>query len=172
MNFAFFKDPRSYAFLADEGVKCGFCSTSEDCLDGANLHGVEDIEAVCFKCMQAGKLIELDIYANNILEDQLSGDKESISNIITYMTPSIPAWQDLSWPVKNGVPYKFIKIASKLDYQDKDEFVASLFDCDQDPDLWDMLPDHKINNMKEGQYDLSFYLFESDGDKLTLWDAN
>ena len=172
MKFAYFDDPRSYAFLAEEGVKCEFCSTSEDCLDGGNLFGSEDIEAVCFKCMQEGKLIELDIYANDIFEDQISGDKESISNTITYMTPSIPAWQDISWPVKNGVPYKFIKIASKQDYQDKAEFVTSLFDCDQDPDLWDMLPDHKISNMKEGQYDLSFYLFENDGDKLTLWDAN
>jgi hypothetical protein len=42
-----------------------------------------------------------------------------------------------------------------------------------DPEgLWDMLADHKIENMKQGQYDVSFYLFEFEGDKLTTWDAN
>ena len=111
MKFTYFEDPRSYAFLADKGVQCEFCSTSEDCLDGGSLSGEEDIEAVCFQCMRNGKLVDLEISANEIFEDQLSGDKDNLSNIITYMTPSIPAWQDISWPVKNGVPYKFIKIA-------------------------------------------------------------
>lgn len=112
------------------------------------------------------------IHANDIFEDQISDDATLISNTITYMTPSIPAWQDISWPVKNGVPYKFMKIASKLDYQDKSEDVSSLYDSDMHLDLWEMLPGHKISNMKDWRYDVSFYLFENDGDKFTLWDAN
>lgn len=47
-------------FMADEGAKCEFISSSKNCLDGANLYGIEDIEAVCLKCMQEGKLIDLD----------------------------------------------------------------------------------------------------------------
>ena len=74
--------------------------------------------------------------------------------------------------MKNGKPYRFIRIASKLDYAGSEEFVASLFDCERDSELWRILPDCKITNMKEGQYDVSFYLFELNGDKLTIWDAN
>ena len=99
-------------------------------------------------------------------------DPEAVSNEITYCTPSIPTWQDSYWLVKNGKPYKFIKIASRLDYDSKEHFVATLFDCDSDPELWDMLPGHKIEKMKDGQYDISFYLFEQSGDKITIWDAN
>jgi hypothetical protein len=44
---------------------------------------------------------------------------------------------------------------------------------DEDPEwLWGMLPDREIRNMTEGQYNVSFYLFELDGEKLTTWDAN
>ena len=174
MSFKYFANPRAFAYLADEGQACHFCKATADCLAGANLFGQEDIDAVCFDCMAAGKLIELDISANDINESDLDSalNSEAVSNEITYCTPSFPTWQDSQWPVKNGKPYRFIKIASKLDYDSKEHFVATLFDCDQDPELWDMLPDHKIENMKEGQYDISFYLFEDSGEKLTTWDAN
>jgi len=124
--------------------------------------------------MAEGKLIELDITANEINEAALATDvdPEGVSNEITYCTPALPTWQDSFWPVKDGKPYKFIKIASQLDYDSKEQFVKTLFDCEPDADLWDMLPDKKIENMKDGQYDVSFYLFEDSGDYLTIWDAN
>jgi len=91
-----------------------------------------------------------------------------------YRTPSLPTWQDSFWPIKNGRPYRFLKIASKRDYASKAEFIDSLHDCDIDDldRLWDILPDHAIRNMKEGQYDVSFYLFDFEADRLTVWDAN
>ncbi|MBK1789766.1 CbrC family protein [Persicirhabdus sediminis] len=174
MSFNYFANPRAFAYLADEGLACHFCKATQDCLDGCNLFGQENIEAVCFDCMAAGKLIDLDISTNQIDEAALDpgNDLEGVANEITYCTPSVPTWQDCFWPVKNGKPYRFIKIASKLDYDSKEQFVATLFCCDQDPELWEMLPDLKIENMEVGQYDISFYLFEDSGDKLTIWDAN
>ena len=106
MSFNYFANPRAFAYLADKGKACHFCKTNEDCLDGANLFGLEDIVAVCFDCMAAGKLIELDISANVINESALDSELNTVavSNEITYCTPSLPTWQDSHWPVKNGKP--------------------------------------------------------------------
>ena len=153
----------------DEKSICHFCKEEKTCLDGGNLFGFEEIEAVCFECVKNGKLMDLDISCNDIDSSTLSPE---VVNEIVYCTPSLPTWQDCSWPVKNGTPGTFIKIASKLDYDSKEQFVNSLYDCEKDPDLWEMLPGIKITNMKEGQYDISFYLFEVNGEKLTIWDAN
>jgi len=174
MRFEYFADPDAFTFLTDAPVDCHFCSATLLCIDGGHLHGIEQIEAVCLNCLGAGRLINLEISTNQIDSNLISqgSDREAISNEITYCTPLAPTWQDFYWPVKNGIPYRFIKIASKFDYDSKEQFVRSLFDCEQDPDLWEMLPDHKIANIKEGQYDVSFYLFEDLGDKLTIWDAN
>lgn len=38
--------------------------------------------------------------------------------------------------------------------------------------LWDVLPEKKIINHKEGNYDVSVYLFTSNGKKYCTWDAN
>jgi uncharacterized protein CbrC (UPF0167 family) len=174
MHFEYFADPEAFTFLTDEPVDCHFCATRAFCIDGGHLHGIEQIDAVCLDCLAAGRLIDLDISTNQIAPNQIQPDseREEVSNEIMYRTPLVPTWQDFFWPVKNGVPFKFIKIASKLDYDSREQFLASLFDCEPDPDLWDMLPDHRITNVKEGQYDISFYLFEHSGDKLTIWDAN
>jgi uncharacterized protein CbrC (UPF0167 family) len=174
MNFKYFADPKAFAYVAEAGEACHFCKATQDCLAGGNLFGQEDIAAVCFSCMAAGKLIALDISANQIDESALDSalDPEAVSNEITYCTPSLPTWQDAYWPAKNGKPYKFIKIASRSDYESKEHFASTLFDCEQDPELWEMLPDCKIENMKDGQFDISFYLFKDAGDKLTIWDAN
>lgn len=177
MTFTYFADPHAFAYMAESGAECHFCKSSGDCLDGGNLAGQETITAVCFSCLKAGRLIDLDISANEIRRSALDpklGDPDKISNEIVYCTPSLPTWQDSSWPVKGGRPYRFLKIASKRDYATKEEFLDSLHDCGDDDTawLWNMLPDHLIRNMKEGQYDISFYLFDHDGDKLTIWDAN
>lgn len=177
MDFAYFADPANFAYMAKPDAECHICKSSGDCLDGGNLSGLKTIAAVCFPCLKAGRLVELDISTNEILQSALDpnlGDPVSISKEIVYCTPSLPTWQDSFWPIKNGRPNRFLKIASKRDYASKEEFLDSLHDCDDDdPDwLWDTLPDHAIRNMKEGQYDMSFYLFEFEGDKLTFWDAN
>lgn len=176
MSFKYFKNPIAFAYMAEKGVACHFCGATSDCLDGTHFFGQEDIGAICFTCMKTGRLIELDISTNEIDEFSLDSrieDSDQVANEITYCTPSVPTWQDSSWPVKNGRPYKFIKIASKLDYESKAQFLSSLFEKSEDPEwLWNMLPDHKIENMEEGQYDISFYLYELKGDIITTWDAN
>lgn len=176
MNFKYFENPRAFAYMAKSGHACHFCKATDNCLDGAHFFGQDEIDAICFSCMQAGRLIELDISVNEIDVSALDPslvDIEQVSNEITYCTPSVPTWQDSFWPIKNGRPYRFIKIASKLDYESKEQFIDSLFENSNDPEwLWSMMPDHKISNIKEGQYDLSCYLFELEGDKLTTWDAS
>ena len=176
MSFRYFKDPRAFAYMAEGGEACHFCKSTTDCLDGEHFYGDNEIKAVCFSCMQAGRLIELDISANEIDESELDPnlvDIELVAKEITYCTPMLPTWQEALWPIKGGKPYRFVKIASRVDYASKQQFMESLADQSGDVDwLWDMLPDHKIESIDEGQYDLSFYLFDSDGDKLTIWDAN
>jgi len=176
MSFKYFENPAAFAYMAEDGQACHFCEATGDCLDGAHFFGQEDIDAICFKCMQAGRLVDLDISANDIDASALDSslvDSDQVSNEITYCTPSVPTWQDSSWPIRNGRPYRFIKIASKRDYKSKEQFLGSLMEKNDDPEwLWSVLPDHKVENMKEGQYDISFYLFELKGDKLTTWDAN
>lgn len=126
--------------------------------------------------MKAGRLVDLDISANEISPSALDPtllDVGQVSREIIYCTPSLPTWQDCSWPVKNGKPYRFMKIAAKLDYDSQSQFTTSLLSKSDDPEwLWDMLPDHKVENMKDGQYDVSCYLFELEGKKLTIWDAS
>jgi uncharacterized protein CbrC (UPF0167 family) len=176
MNFRYFDNPSAFAYMAEKGQSCHFCGAADNCLDGEHLSGLETINAVCFACMQAGRLIDLDVSANEINASDLDpkiGDVDQITNEITYCTPSVPTWQDSFWPIKNGRPYRFVKIASRVDYESKEQFLGSILENADDPEwLWDMLPDHKITNIKEGQYDISFYLFEFEGDKLTTWDAN
>jgi uncharacterized protein CbrC (UPF0167 family) len=176
MIFEYFENPRDFAYMAESGHTCHFCKATDNCLDGAHFFGQDEIDAICFSCMQAGCLIDLDISTNEIDISALDPNLvhiEQVSNEIIYCTPSVPTWQGSFWPIKNGRPYRFIKIASKLDYESKKQFIDSLFENSNDPEwLWSILPDHKISNIKEGQYDLSCYLFEFEGDKLTTWDAS
>jgi hypothetical protein len=107
--------------------------------------------------MQAGRLIALDISA---LDPRLV-DIEQVTNGIAYCMPSVPTWQDSFWPIKNGRPYRFIKIASKLDNESKKQFIDSLFENSNDPEwLWSILPDQNIANIKKDQYDPSCHMFE------------
>lgn len=175
MSFRYFKDPRAYAFMDEEGEACHFCKSTTDCLSGEHIFGEDDMGAVCFSCMQAGRLIDLDISGNRIDRNKLDPnlvDVEKVVEEITYCTPLLPTWQETFWPVKGGKPYRFVKIASKVDYESKQQFVDSLFHTVGDADwIWNVMPDHKIENMSEGQYDVSCYLFDSDGDILTMVDA-
>src|SRR6478735_34647 len=126
MDFTYFADPIAFAYIAEPDAECHFCKSSGECLDGDNLAGLETITAVCLSCLKAGRLLELDISTNQILTSALDpklGDLESISNEIVYSTPSLPTWQDSFWPIKNGRPYRFIKIASKRDYVDRKSVV-------------------------------------------------
>lgn len=177
MTFTYFADPLAFAFMAEPGTECHFCRSTEDCLDGYCLRGVETVEAVCLSCLQDGRLMDLEIAANEIdptALDPETCDPQAVAHEIIYRTPPLPTWQDSLWPVKGGRACRFLKIASKQDYVSKDEFRGSLHDSDNGDaeELWVRLPEHPIHHLKEGQYDISFYLFDDDGAKLTVWDAN
>ncbi|MEO0795595.1 MAG: CbrC family protein [Verrucomicrobiota bacterium] len=183
-EFTYFADPKNFAYMHEGTPKCNFCGQEKECLDGDHFFGEEKIEAICFKCMKEGMLEELDISGNDCYVGALSGTEEEnkrTSREITYCTPKLPTWQDAEWPIKNGKAYKFLKIASKTDYirndnesEGKAMFIQSLHDNENDDFdwLWSMLPDQPVTNMKEGQYDLSFYLFTLNGELLTIWDCN
>lgn len=177
MTFTYFADPLAFAFMAEPGTECHFCRSTEDCLDGYCLRGVETVEAVCFSCLRDGRLVDLEIAANEIDPAALDPEKcdpQAVADEIIYRTPPLPTWQDDLWPVKGGRACRFVKIASRQDYVSEEEFLGSLHDCDNDDagELWIQLPDHPIHNLKQGQCDISFYLFDDDGAKLTVWDAN
>lgn len=150
-------------------------------LDGDSLYGTSQIEAVCFKCVERGALIEDDISTNSVnidpVREALGKDKaEEFTNTIIYRTPKLPTWQDTYWPFVDGDFAIFLKIASKTDFVDQNQFADSILphgDSESDPEWqWHMLPDHPINNLKDGQYDISVYLFRRNDRLLTIWDAN
>ena len=180
-DFPYFADPGNFADMPGGAEACRFCK--EDWSDGGHFYGEEEIETMCLECMRQGKLKALGIAVNYIDRSKLSGTKEEVDAIveeIVYRTPQIPSFLDSTWPVRNGKPYRFIKIASREDYtqgrseeEGKRVFTESLHGNDNDNVdwLWSMLPEHSIRNIKECQCDLAFYLFESHGDLLTTWDA-
>ncbi len=181
MAFRYFTDPENFAYLRDDSTPCEFCGSTSHRLDGGHLYGVDDVDAVCFGCVQRGALIERDISTNSVNLDEVRnalGDDaaESLSNTIMYCTPKLPSWQDTFWPFVDGDFATFVKIASKIDFVDQKQFTDSILPdgiSEPDPDWqWDMLPDHPIRNIKEGQYDMSIYLFRRAERLVTIWDAN
>jgi len=67
-------------------------------------------------------------------------------------------------------------MASKSDFESKEEFKASFSDSDKASSdlewLWDVLPDERIANHKAGNFDVSVYLFTCDGKKYCTWDSS
>lgn len=97
-------------------------------------------------------------------------------SIIEHCTPKLPTWQDQVWPFKNDAFCRFIKIASQKDYTGPDDLFNSIapnmhFGRDAN-DLWEMLPDVKITCLDDGNQDISFYLFMSGKQKVTMFDFN
>ena len=141
-EFPYFADAQNFAYMTEGVVRCHFCGEERSCLDGGHFYGEGEIEAVCTACMKKGRLKELGIVVNDIDTHELAGTKEeviAISEEIAYRTPQVPTWQDSTWPVRNGKAYRFIKIASKLDYtsgrseeEGKSLFVKSLHDNTND----------------------------------------
>lgn len=181
MTFPYFSDPENFAYVRNDSAPCAFCSSTANRLDGGLLYGDVDLDAVCFDCVRRGALIERDISTNSVNLDEVRealGDDaaETLTNIIVYCTPKLPSWQDTFWPFVDGDFATFVKIASKIDFADKHQFAESIIpDGISEPDpvwQWEMLPDHAITNIKEGQYDITTYLFRRDDRILTIWDAS
>lgn len=162
-------------------VACKICRAEEKCFDTSGCYGSGSIEAVCPNCLKSGKLVALDVCTNDVggsFAEKLRPDldAEAHSNIIVYCTPRLPAWQDMQWPIKNGDFCRFVKIASQQDFLDKNDLFAAIPEDDhfgRDADVfWEMLPDKKITNLDDGNYDTSFYLFTAGSEKVVLWDCN
>tara|TARA_Y100000589_G_scaffold304380_1_gene317489 strand:+ start:72 stop:275 length:204 start_codon:yes stop_codon:yes gene_type:complete len=67
-------------------------------------------------------------------------------------------------------------MASKADFVDKDEFKGSFSDFEKENSdmdwLWEMLPEKRIANHKDGNFNVSVYLFTCNGKKYCTWDAS
>ena len=88
----------------------------------------------------------------------------------------MPTWQDREWPFVNDECCTFERMASKSDYENKNEFVASFLPEDRDNTdfawLWDILPDKQIVNHKQGNFNVSVYFFSLNSKKYSTWDAS
>ncbi len=181
MAFHYFSDPLNFAYLLEDSTPCEFCGSTSHRLDGKHLYGGEAITAVCFDCLDGGKLIDRDVSTNSVDLKQVCnavGDElaYNLAGRILYRTPNLPTWQDTHWPFVEGDFATFIKIASKVDFIDQYHFNDTILTdgiLEPDPDWqWEMLPDHPVTTLKEGQYDVSIYLFRRKDRLLTIWDAN
>ena len=172
MEFTYFKNPTSFAFLTDQEQPCSICKDVQICFDTGGYAGVNEIDCICTHCLKSGKLKSLEIEANQFYFDD---SDESIE--LTYMTPALPTWQETIWPCIDGEFPVFEKIASKQEFENKDEFINTYYsqDNEEEPNnidwLWEMLPEKTLKSYKDA-HDISVYLFTKNGEKYWVWDAN
>jgi len=171
MKFKYFRDPENVAFRADDNSKCSICGAVGLWFDAGGFYGGNEIDCICDNCLADGKLKELEIETNEAFE----GSVEEQETII-YRTPALPTWQDRVWPFINGQYCVFERMASKADFVDKDEFKGSFSDFEKENSdmdwLWEMLSEKRIANHKDGNFNVSVYLFTCNGKKYCTWDAS
>lgn len=171
MEFKYFRDPENFSFKMDESAECSICGAEGIWHDAGGFYGLNEIECICDSCLISGKLKELEIETNEANE----GNPEDIEEII-YKTPALPVWQSRLWPVINGEFCIFERMASKADFSSKDEFKDSVMPLDREGSdldwLWDAMPEQRIKNHKQGNFNVSVYLFTHKGKKHTTWDAS
>ena len=170
-KFRYFRDPDNFAFRVERALPCSVCEVEGLWFDAGGFYGTNEIECICDDCLASGKLKELEIETNEASQ----GPPEEIETII-YKTPALPTWQDRVWPYIDGSYCVFERMASKADFKDKYEFQGSFSHDDKEQSdlewLWNILPDKKINNHREGNFDVSVYLFTLGNKKHCTWDAN
>lgn len=170
-KFKYFRDPDNLAFRVDTALPCSICGAEGIWFDGGGFYGANEIDRICDDCLAAGKLKELEIETNDASEGAL----EEIETII-YKTPPLPTWQDTAWPYVDGSYCVFERMASKEDFVNKDEFQNSFSEEDKEHSdldwLWEVLPEKRINNHQEGNFNVSVYLFTLGEKKHCIWDAN
>jgi uncharacterized protein CbrC (UPF0167 family) len=172
IEFRYFRNPKDYAFRTDEAKPCSVCGKEGIWFDGGGFYGADDIDCICDTCLSEGKLKELEIETNEAFE----GSEEQREEIV-FRTPALPTWQDRCWPFRDGDYCQFEKIASKVDFTDKTEFISSFSKEDQEnsdlSDIWEnYLPEKPITSIQDGNYDISIYLFTRNGQKHCTWDAS
>lgn len=171
MKFKYFRDPDNFAFKVDEALACSICGRKGIWFDAGGFFGENEIDCICDKCLVDGRLENLGIETNEV-----SGGYGEEARTIIYKTPALPTWQDRSWPYINGEYCVFERVASKADFESKQEFMGTFFAQDSESSdldwLWEMLPESRISNHFEGSLNISVYLFTCQGQKLCIWDAS
>ncbi|PCJ21248.1 MAG: hypothetical protein COB02_01295 [Candidatus Cloacimonadota bacterium] len=166
--FKYFENPEKYSYLEKSSTTCCICNEEKSILYSI---ATDDFECCCNECLLEGKLIEAGTWINDC--DPNNYD----SNVITYQTPPLPTWQDLNWPIVDGTFCVFIKLASKVDFDNNIEKFRSAalpieVDLSQIEELWEALPNKKITSLQDGNYDTSFYLFRHNESYYWIWDAS
>lgn len=180
--FSYFKDHLEYSFTSDGPTECASCGEIKICHSLSGSFGDTGKSDLCFHCIKNGVAMPVDCWLNEALPDESVIKKygqvkaDEIANVITYCTPSLPTWQDMQWPCVDGDFGVFIKLASQHDFIGP----ADLHSCipidelyGHSPDkIWERIPDKPITSLKDGNYDCSFYLFESNGKRVVTWDMS
>lgn len=170
-TFKYFRDPNNFAYKMSEETECSVCKIVGVWFDASGFYGSQEIECICDNCLEAGKLIDLDIYTN---ADVYGGNQEA-TNTVMYKTPKLPSWQDIVWPSIDDEYCVFERFASKEDFDDFDDFQKACSKADDGNSdlnfLWKSMPNKRIKNYNEGP-DLTVYLFSYEGTKYCIWDAN
>ncbi|GLX85334.1 hypothetical protein tloyanaT_15860 [Thalassotalea loyana] len=171
MKFKYFRDPENFSFKIDDPAECSVCGNVGLWYDAGGFYGLNEIECICDECLLEGKLKELEIETNEAID----GSEEDKEEVI-YKTPALPVWQSRLWPTVSGQYCIFERMASKADFQSKQEFMDSVMPLDREGSdldwLWEAMPDKKIKNHREGNFNVSVYLFTLMGKKYTTWDAS
>ena len=170
-KFKYFRDPDNFALRVDKISPCSICETEGLWFEAGGFYGINEIKCICHNCLSEGKLKNLEIETNQASE----GTTEEIEAII-YRTPALPTWQDRIWPYVEGQYCVFERIASKEDFESEKEFLNSFSENDKENSdlewLWKILPDRRIVNHLDGNYDVSVYLFTYGDTKYCKWDAS
>lgn len=180
MQFSYFANPENFSFLHKADCECDICSNKTRCFDASVYFGGGSLNTVCPDCLSNGSLEKYDVFANDVSSsegDLREGlDFKAHSKIILFRTPSLPVWQDMVWPIVNGDFCRFIKIASREDFDDSSDLHSSIHPRYQfgheAGELWEMLEPNPIRNLDEAQNDISFYLFTAGKEKVVTWEAN
>ena len=125
-TFKYFRDPENFAFKANTRINCSICQKQGKWFN-TGFRGINEIECICHECLSNGKLKTLEITSN-----EAYGGSDKDTEIIEYRTPPLPTWQDIEWPCINGEYYTFERIASKKDFDNKEEFINSFSDEDKE----------------------------------------
>lgn len=171
MKFKYFREPDNFAFKVNKASNCSVCGSNGLWFDAGGFYGKNEIECICDACLADGRLLDLGIETNEAF-----GSDIQETEIIVYKTPALPTWQDRVWPCVNGEYCVFERMASKSDFEGKEEFKNSFSAIDRENSdldwLWHTLPEKRITNYLKGNSNVSVYLFTCKGQKYCTWDAS
>lgn len=201
MTFKYFKYPKRFGVFISGKHHCSICNWKGKCMDATLFYGEEMLDAICPKCLKAGKLKERQIFTNDgdteTLLDQLvalypAATNEEIvamararTDELETQTPAILSWQDWKYPAIDGDYGQFIGLASQQDLNelapngDGKTFLQQIlyrhFRVTETLDhLWENIPPKPFKDIEDSNRDILVYLFKSlTSDKyVAVWDTH